>query len=69
MYKRILVAIDNSITAQKALDEAITLASALGASLCIASADKAVGNSLSSSSRVSGQRSCRARSGIHHVLQ
>ena len=38
MYKRILVAIDNSTTAQKALDEAITLASALGASLCIANA-------------------------------
>ena len=38
MYKRILVAIDNSTTAQKALDEAITLASALGANLCIANA-------------------------------
>lgn len=35
MYKRILVAIDNSTTAQKALDEAITLARSLGASLCI----------------------------------
>ncbi len=38
MYKRILVAIDNSTTAQKALDEAITLARSLGASLCIANA-------------------------------
>ena len=38
MYKRILVAIDNSTTAQKALDEAITLARALGASLCIVNA-------------------------------
>ena len=35
MYTRILVAIDNSTTAQKALDEAITLARSLGASLCI----------------------------------
>ena len=38
MYTRILVAIDNSTTAQKALDEAITLARSLGASLCIANA-------------------------------
>jgi nucleotide-binding universal stress UspA family protein len=38
MYTRILVAIDDSPTAQKALDEAIRLASALGASLCIAHA-------------------------------
>ena len=38
MYKRILVAIDNSTTAQKALSEAITLAKALGANLCIANA-------------------------------
>lgn len=38
MYKRILVAIDNSTTAQKALDEAITLARSLGASLCIVNA-------------------------------
>jgi nucleotide-binding universal stress UspA family protein len=35
MYTRILVAIDNSTTAQKALDESITLTRALGASLCI----------------------------------
>jgi len=35
MYQRILVAIDSSATAQKALDEAIRLAGALGASLCI----------------------------------
>lgn len=38
MYTRILVAIDNSTTAQKALDEAITLARSLGASLCIVNA-------------------------------
>ena len=38
MYKRILVAIDNSTTAQKALREAIALARALGAKLCIANA-------------------------------
>jgi nucleotide-binding universal stress UspA family protein len=38
MYTRILVAIDSSTTAQKALDEAITLARSLGASLCIANA-------------------------------
>lgn len=38
MYKRILVAIDNSTTAQKALDEAITLARSLGANLCIVNA-------------------------------
>ena len=38
MYKRILVAIDNSTTAQKALGEAIALARALGANLCIANA-------------------------------
>ena len=38
MYKRILVAIDTSSTAQKALDEAITLARAVGAQLCIAHA-------------------------------
>jgi nucleotide-binding universal stress UspA family protein len=38
MYTRILVAIDSSTTAQKALDEAIRLATALGASLCIAHA-------------------------------
>ena len=38
MYQRILVAIDNSSTAQKALDEAISLARAGGAQLCIAHA-------------------------------
>jgi nucleotide-binding universal stress UspA family protein len=38
MYKRILVAIDNSSTAQKALTEAVTLASSLGANLCIVNA-------------------------------
>jgi len=38
MYTRILVAIDSSTTAQKALDEAIRLALALSASLCIAHA-------------------------------
>jgi nucleotide-binding universal stress UspA family protein len=42
MYKRILVAIDSSSTAQKALDEAIRMAHALSASLCIAyAADEA----------------------------
>jgi nucleotide-binding universal stress UspA family protein len=35
MYKRILVAIDDSPTAQKALEEAIALSHALGATLCI----------------------------------
>src|SRR5574337_353269 len=38
MYTRILVAIDDSPTAAKALDEAVRLASALGAALCIAHA-------------------------------
>ncbi len=38
MSKRILVAIDNSSTAQKALDEAIALAHVQGASLCVATA-------------------------------
>lgn len=38
MYTRILVAIDNSSTAQKALNEAITLARAVGAKLCISHA-------------------------------
>lgn len=38
MSKRILVAIDNSTTSQKALDEAIQLANALDASLCIVNA-------------------------------
>ena len=38
MYKRILVAIDNSSTAQKALDEAIALARSGGCGLCIATA-------------------------------
>src|SRR5574340_201024 len=38
MYTRILVAIDDSPTAAKALDEAIRLASALGAALCVAHA-------------------------------
>ena len=38
MYTRILVAIDDSPTAEKALDEAIRLAGALGAALCIAHA-------------------------------
>ena len=38
MSKKILVAIDNSSTAQKALDEAIALARVQGASLCIATA-------------------------------
>ena len=38
MYTRILVAIDGSDTAQRALDEAITLATALKAKLCIAHA-------------------------------
>lgn len=38
MYTRILVAIDDSATARKALDEAIRLAGALGAALCIAHA-------------------------------
>jgi nucleotide-binding universal stress UspA family protein len=38
MYKRILVAIDSSTTAQRALDEAIQLARACGSSLCIATA-------------------------------
>jgi len=42
MYKRILVAIDSSTTAQKALDESIRMAHALGADLCIAyAADEA----------------------------
>lgn len=36
MYKRILVAIDDSSTSAKALDEAVRLARALGAALCIA---------------------------------
>ena len=36
MYKRILVAIDESSTSAKALDEAVRLARALGATLCIA---------------------------------
>jgi nucleotide-binding universal stress UspA family protein len=36
MYKRILVAIDESSTSAKALDEAVRLARALGAALCIA---------------------------------
>ena len=36
MYKKILVAIDDSKTAEKALDEAIRLAAALGGELCIA---------------------------------
>ena len=35
MYTRIMVAIDTSATAQKALDEAIRLAGTLGARLCI----------------------------------
>ncbi len=35
MYRHIIVAIDNSLTARKALDEAITLASAHGARLDI----------------------------------
>jgi nucleotide-binding universal stress UspA family protein len=38
MYTRILVAIDNSTTAQKALDEAIQLSSKLSAGLCIVTA-------------------------------
>jgi len=38
MYTRILVAIDSSTTAQKALDEAVRVAVALRASLCIAHA-------------------------------
>jgi nucleotide-binding universal stress UspA family protein len=38
MYSRILVAIDGSSTAQKALDEAIRMAVALRAALCIAHA-------------------------------
>jgi len=38
MYSRILVAIDSSATAQKALEEAIRMAVALGAGLCIAHA-------------------------------
>lgn len=38
MYTRILVAIDNSTTAQKALDEAIALARTGGAHLCIVNA-------------------------------
>jgi nucleotide-binding universal stress UspA family protein len=38
MYTRILVAIDNSSTAQKALAEAITLTRSLGANLCILNA-------------------------------
>ena len=38
MYKRILVAIDDSSTSAKALDEAINLAKSLGAALCIAHA-------------------------------
>src|SRR5574338_6047 len=38
MYTRILVAIDDSPTAAKALDEAIRLAGALGAALCVAAA-------------------------------
>jgi nucleotide-binding universal stress UspA family protein len=38
MYKRILVAIDDSSTSAKALDEAINLAKALGAALCVAHA-------------------------------
>lgn len=39
MYTRILVAIDDSTTSQKALDEAIRLAGALQAGLCIAHTD------------------------------
>ncbi|HEX7156335.1 MAG TPA: universal stress protein [Burkholderiaceae bacterium] len=35
MYKRILVAVDTSSTARKALDEAIALAGILGAQLCV----------------------------------
>lgn len=38
MNKRILVAIDDSTTSQKALDEAIQLANAMGAALCIMTA-------------------------------
>lgn len=38
MYTRILVAIDSSDTAKKALDEALRLANALTAKLCIAHA-------------------------------
>lgn len=38
MYTRILVAIDDSPTAAKALDEAVRLAKALGAALCVAHA-------------------------------
>jgi nucleotide-binding universal stress UspA family protein len=38
MYTRILVAIDSSTTAQKALNEAIRMAVALRASLCVAHA-------------------------------
>jgi nucleotide-binding universal stress UspA family protein len=38
MYTRILVAIDDSPTAAKALDEAVRLAAALGAALCVAHA-------------------------------
>lgn len=36
MYKRILVAVDGSSTADKALGEAVLLVNALGADLCIA---------------------------------
>lgn len=38
MYKRILVAIDNSFMTQRVLDEAIALAKSHGAALCIAHA-------------------------------
>ena len=38
MYKRILVAIDSSDTARKALDEALQLARLTGATLCVAHA-------------------------------
>lgn len=38
MYKRIMVALDSSSTAAKALDEAIALAKALGAKLAVAHA-------------------------------
>ena len=38
MYKRIMVAMDSSSTARKALDEAIALAKALGANLAVAHA-------------------------------
>ncbi len=39
MYKRIMVAIDSSATASKALKEAVQLASSLGAKLCIVHAE------------------------------